>query len=71
MEVYDKEGNTKCDPESVLNIWASEFKTLFSKTDNDQDIDTNEYRIRERCLDDSLYLNELRMSDPLLSKLIY
>ena len=66
METYDKDGNIVCDPESVLKTWADDFKTLFSINTEPK---PSEAKIRERCLDDSLYLNELRMNDPLYEEL--
>ena len=67
METYDNNGNIICDLESVLKTWADDFKTLFSM--NAEPKPNPESKIRERCLDDSLYLNELRMNDPLYEEL--
>ena len=66
MEVYNDEGEVICDKPSVLNEWKKEFEKLFKAmpdgTNNDLTI---EEQIRSRIINDSLYLNEMRMADPL------
>ena len=63
----DKDGSIICDPESVLKIWKTAFQSLFCE---DHELEPNiEVKIRERMLDDSIYLKEMVMNDPLCEQL--
>ena len=66
METYDKDGQIVCDKESVLNIWKSSFESLFQNKDIDESLES---KVRARILDDSIYLNQLRMVDPLYEEI--
>ena len=66
MEVYDDDGNVICDKPYVLDKWKREFQTLFKE---ESEIEPKaEEKIMKRMLNDSIYLHEFRMSDPLFDE---
>ena len=65
MQIYNDTGEIICDQESVLNKWKSEFEQLYNNQNINEHEVSLEYRIAKRMLDDSVYLKEQIMLDPL------
>ena len=63
MEVYGDRGEIVCDQDFVLNTWKKDFHSLYNS--NNEGKSTLESNVLNRMLNDSIYLKELTMNDPL------
>ena len=65
MQVYNEIGESVYDKVQVLKKWENDFKNLLNVSNNATDNLTLEGKIAKRMMDDSVYLNEMTMNDPL------
>ena len=64
LEIYGDGKTIICNKEQVLEHWKAEFYKLYNSSENTNTNNPDDGIIK-RMIDDSLYLQELRMNDPL------